>query len=435
MEFDFQLDKIYNGKTKKYFQEVISSYYNGNFRAAIVVLYSVVMADIIYKLETLRDVYGERNAEVILKTVNTLIQSDPLSARWEKGLLDGIKGANGFFDISTHENIRHLRELRHLTAHPALDQGGDLYLPSKYEVASCISNMLDGVLTKPPLFIKIVTERLLKDSVLDSLKDMFLVDYDSHKKYMEERYFKHMNIKMFKEVFKDIWKLTFCKDNEDCKKNKQVNCQLLKIMMERNTVELLSEINDNKNDYSNVLPGLIYDICRFITMFPEIYTRLGEPAKTMIQTNAARYGKIKTISFFVPGSIEEHLKELDCTVARVHYDEIKILEEAIKKYRGGNISIILSYYIDWFAKQNTYDNADYYFNMFIKPNIDLFTKDQIISLIEAINSDPNGQLSGRWRAKRDNTIIYNYAKDILPKDFDYSKYENFKIDETGATPT
>jgi len=239
MEYDVQFENIYHGKTKKYFHEVISSYYNGNFRAAIVVLYSVVISDVLYKLEELSNVYGERKAYDILETINVIRKSSPQSAEWEAKLLDQIKNANDFFDMSTHRNIEYLRSLRHLAAHPALDQDNELYLPNKATVASCISNMFEGVLTKPPLFVKKATEKIVAD--IANLKDKFLYDYENYKKYLESVYFSHMSIGMYKKVFKDIWKLTFCLDNEECEENRLINYRCLMIMIERNRSELLGK--------------------------------------------------------------------------------------------------------------------------------------------------------------------------------------------------
>ena len=45
-----EADDIYFSKTREYFKEVLSSYANGNYRSAIVMLYSIAICDILYKL-------------------------------------------------------------------------------------------------------------------------------------------------------------------------------------------------------------------------------------------------------------------------------------------------------------------------------------------------------------------------------------------------
>lgn len=48
-------DGIYFSKMKEYFKEVVSSYINGNYRSATVMLYSVAICDILFKLQELKD--------------------------------------------------------------------------------------------------------------------------------------------------------------------------------------------------------------------------------------------------------------------------------------------------------------------------------------------------------------------------------------------
>ena len=53
-------EQIYSAKTREYFDEVIQSYYVGNYRSATVMLYSVVISDIVYKLNELIERYTSR---------------------------------------------------------------------------------------------------------------------------------------------------------------------------------------------------------------------------------------------------------------------------------------------------------------------------------------------------------------------------------------
>jgi hypothetical protein len=67
---DFSLDKlsesIHYGKTKEYYREVLSSYNNGNYRSAVVMLWSVAVCDVVYKLQSLIDIYDDASAKKIL---------------------------------------------------------------------------------------------------------------------------------------------------------------------------------------------------------------------------------------------------------------------------------------------------------------------------------------------------------------------------------
>ena len=72
MDLFQETEKIYSVKSREYFKEVVSSYAIGNFRSAIVMLYSVCMCDLIYKLQELRDVYDDKVAKNILETITAV---------------------------------------------------------------------------------------------------------------------------------------------------------------------------------------------------------------------------------------------------------------------------------------------------------------------------------------------------------------------------
>lgn len=64
-----ETDGIYFSKTKEYFKEVVSSYINGNYRSATVMLYSVAICDILFKLQELKDMYNDSVATRILQKI------------------------------------------------------------------------------------------------------------------------------------------------------------------------------------------------------------------------------------------------------------------------------------------------------------------------------------------------------------------------------
>ena len=56
---------IQDKRTAEYFSEVLSCYYSGNLRSAVVMLYATVICDLIYKLEELKDIYSDDGAKQI----------------------------------------------------------------------------------------------------------------------------------------------------------------------------------------------------------------------------------------------------------------------------------------------------------------------------------------------------------------------------------
>jgi hypothetical protein len=113
-------EKIHYGQTKDYFQEVLSSYHNGNYRSAVVMLWSVAVCDIVYKLQYLVDLYEDAVAKSILDELTTLQNHDSKSSSWELKLIEHTHEHTNLLDNSEYENLRYLQKQRHLSAHPIL---------------------------------------------------------------------------------------------------------------------------------------------------------------------------------------------------------------------------------------------------------------------------------------------------------------------------
>ena len=93
-------ERIVDTRTKEYFREVYSSYANGNFRSAIVMLWSVVVCDVLYKLDELRNMYGDKVAESILKEIEDQQKKNPKSPEWEISLVEKVRDRTNLLDVA-----------------------------------------------------------------------------------------------------------------------------------------------------------------------------------------------------------------------------------------------------------------------------------------------------------------------------------------------
>lgn len=93
-----EVEDIYFSKTKEYFQEVISSYSIGNYRSATVMLYSVAICDILFKLQELKDMYNDNVADSILQEVDKSRNEydNKSKSRWEKELIENVYKKRNF---------------------------------------------------------------------------------------------------------------------------------------------------------------------------------------------------------------------------------------------------------------------------------------------------------------------------------------------------
>lgn len=87
-----EAEDIYFAKTREYFNEVLSNYANGNYRSAVVMLYSVAICDLLFKLQELADMYNDTVAVEILQEVEKCRNpgDNKSKSRWEKEFVDSI---------------------------------------------------------------------------------------------------------------------------------------------------------------------------------------------------------------------------------------------------------------------------------------------------------------------------------------------------------
>ena len=124
MNSDFSIEtaieNIQNNNTKVYFNEVYQTFVNGNYRSSIVMLYSVLICDLIYKLRDLRDIYNDSKAKKILEEIEALQAANPKSPDWETKLIESISSRMTILEPSDIVAIESLQKFRHLSAHPVL---------------------------------------------------------------------------------------------------------------------------------------------------------------------------------------------------------------------------------------------------------------------------------------------------------------------------
>ena len=64
--------QIFDTRSKEYFSEVLSCYAAGNHRSAVVMLWSVAVCDLLFKLQNLVDLYGDEKSKAILAEIGAM---------------------------------------------------------------------------------------------------------------------------------------------------------------------------------------------------------------------------------------------------------------------------------------------------------------------------------------------------------------------------
>jgi len=422
---EFSLEKkseqIYNGNTKKYFKEVLSSYYNGNYRSAVVMLWSVVICDLVYKLESLIDIYNDPTARVILNEVTTSQQRNPKSPEWEMELVTKVHQGTELLEVSDHTNLQFLQQQRHLAAHPILSsKDKELHIPNQDTVRSLIRNTLEGILLKPPLYGRKIFDRFVSDLEMDKL---LLTTDEKLKNYLNSRYFSHFSIEIELDIFRSLWKLIFLLENEVCSRNREINYRVIKIITVRNKDKIIEKISNNSDQdyYSNIasngepLSYLISYLCKF----DYLYTYFADHAKLKIQQHIHINPGSKLLGWFIKNNFETHIADIvnwikkeNHTISEKNWQNLEKLFKFhdIPEWESQFTKILAIYY----GKSINYPMADERFTVAIEPYLELFTKDSLSILIQEIKE--NDQIRGRRRSTHDHSKVRKRVYEVFGND-------------------
>jgi len=422
-------EKIHYGKTKDYFQEVLSSYHNGNYRSAVVMLWSVAICDIIYKLENLVDIYKDKSANLILSDITDIQRKDPKSPLWETELIKKTHEDTNLLDNSEYLNLVYLQNQRHLSAHPILDSDRVLHTPNKETVRALIRNTLEGLLIKPPFYTKKIIDELLAD-IAEAAPA--INTKEKVKRYVESRYLNRLKPEVEISIYKSLWKLVFILEDENCNNNRYINFQTLDIIGKRNLVNIKDEISRDKDGFSKVSnrPGILNYLIVYLAKNSGIYDILDESAKIKIQHNVESTDLGRIYGWFLKPNLEEYFRDIVDLINSNRNEkfnftnpQLEFLFEISDTNEWQNLfcNIVSEYY----CKSVSYNQADKRFEQAISPYLNLFDKESIIFLIDCIET--NQQVYFRSNAPSDHYKIHQIIEELHVESFNLINYPRLKI--------
>ncbi|PRY08382.1 hypothetical protein CLV24_12169 [Pontibacter ummariensis] len=428
---DFSIDlyseKIHSSKTKEYFEEVIRSYYNDSYRSAVVMLYSIAIADLVYKIEELKDLYNDSSAIEILDEITDLQKKNPRSPDWESKLIELVKQKTNLLEPSDYLNLITLQQHRHLCAHPVLTQNFELYRPNKETTRSHIRNTLEGILTKPAFLSRKIFDDLLQELV--AVKTL-IHNQPQLEKHLNTKYFDKLSPSAIQKIFKSLWRITFKTDDKHCNENREINLEALSILLKKNYELLNKSISSEKDYYSDINTNYLYQLISLLNRYPEIYNQLNDSIKILANNIIEKDADLVSFSIFLTGDIDKHVdKILDMNLGwGSSYNKTHIYTESIlavfeRALSEGKRDLAYSFLIDMFGKSDQYAIADDRFDNIIYPNLKNFNKKEVKKIVDEVNN--NSQIYGRRKATDNNYLIRQRVNELYTK-FDFVKYPNFK---------
>lgn len=421
-------ESIHYGKTRDYFKEVFSSYSNGNYRSAVVMLWSVSVCDIVFKLQSLIDLYADASAKEILDAVTKIQDENPKSSEWELQLIGDVHKNTNLLDSSEYENLRYLQQQRHLSAHPVLNSERELHSPNKETVRALLRNTLEGLLIKPPFYTQHIMSELLADiseasAALNTRKKV--------KKYIVSRYLSRTTPAVELNMFRSLWKLVFKLENEDCEKNRTINLHTLEVISARNTGgKLVDFITGDVDYFSNIasdgepLSHLVY----FLSSNFQLFSILSDDACLKIEHHIKTDEVGKTLGWFIKDSLDAHANDLEVWIRSEErpnftpeqFDVLLQIADS-EEWQESTCRLMAIYY----TVSCSYSQSNKRFQVAIPKYINLFNKDAIIYLASEI--EKNDQCYSRVRARQDYEVIKKRIDELFNNDFDYSELPSFEI--------
>lgn len=424
-DFSIELaaESIVDSRTREYFEEVLISFINGNYRSAVVMLWSVVVADLVYKLQSLRDLYQDQTATSILESIERRQQANPTNPDWEIFLVDEINTRTNLFEIADYQHLVNLQKLRHLSAHPVLSSSNLLFSPNKETARSAIRNALEGVLLKPPIFSKKVVQELVTDL---AAKKALLPDNPSLKQYLEAKYFRNLHPAVECELIKALWKFCFRVSNADTDSNREINTRILSLLYQRNPIEFKNYISQNNAYFSEIAPTgePLKALVVFLAEFPALYPVLTDAAKAPLSTFAQTDINLLALASFIKESFSEHivcLKAMEYGFLRNITDEN--WNTLVSKGRdAGIVQDVFSIGTKIYCGSGLFDTADLHFARFIDPQIAEYDHDRLVELLQGI--ERNNQTYWRGRSQIDHPKVAERVGVVGGINLD--DYPNFK---------
>jgi len=394
-------------------------------------LYSIAIADLIYKLQDLKEIYNDTKAEGILNEINTLQSNNPNSPDWESKLIELVKERTNLLEPADYLNLNTLQKHRHLCAHPVLTQNYELYKPNKETARAHIRNCLEGILTKPPILSRAVFDDFVND--LAAIKGIIFNDNDL-KKHIKSKYLDKLNWNAEQQVFKSLWKITFKIDNPICDENRDINLKALLLFIDRNYRDYISLLSSEVDYYSDFNEKYLLHVINLLNNYPEIYSTLNESAQILIKNKINLDLDLATYAWFLTGDVRKHIKKTIKRRSKIFSDEnkyeniwittqsiLQLYETALQSGFSNDANMFL---IEMFGYSLNYDNADTRYESLIKPYLETFSKEELKALVKNIND--NSQIYDRRNAYSSNWHIKQFVDKAYDNDFDYDKYMNFK---------
>ena len=399
---ELAIENIVDRNSKENFLEVYKCYEAGCYRAAVGLLWSVVVTDIVSKLQKVEIDFNDSTAHKILAEIKTKQQKREKGSDWEQSIVKDVCERMKFFDQDTYENLLHLQKKRHLCSHPLIQENDNkLYTPTPEETKSFLRHALEDVLTVPAGF----SRHALTDSILGEISKLREAEHtlETFKIIIRQRYLKHLPNEILPVLLKDLWKFVFVKDNEDIDANRVFNAEFLFQVIESKK-ERCKEIFKDEDYLNNInqTDKILFIFVMLLSRFEFMYGLLDAGGKAILETYLSRKEKMKIFCPFLSNNILEHLK---IYIPLADKRDFKYLLKLADKHmiRREALEMGLNEYVAC-PTYNGFAFANSAFTNYIEDHIDEYDFQLFEKYLKI--GETNSQIYDRKQFKESNNIVY-----------------------------
>jgi len=411
---ELSAEKIVDSRTKRYFAEVHGCYSAGYYRSAVVMLWSVVVTDILFKLDQLATAYGDATAQAILTEIGDLRKNNPKSPEWETELVNKVASRTDLLDHAELSFLQSLQAHRHLSAHPVMTGVDALFSPNKETARAHIRNVLEGVLTKPPIMSRKVFDTFIEDVEQVS---RLSPGPDGLKKFLEAKYFRHFSAATSAHILKSTWRVAFKSTDPRAEANRGINAQALGVVFAHRKAELTELIKSERDWFSDVsfLDNHIGVMTQFFRDNPQVFPLLNDALKTPIQNYAALSLDHFAMCWFVSPTPDTHIDDVLRRIDAGEDVRAEIFKALCTSLNTTDaLGKALHIGIRLYCNSCSFATADSRFDEMIRPFIPSYNRNHILAFVEGCEACYNGQATGRWRAAGDHHEIKSIIGSKFP---------------------
>lgn len=413
-------------ESRKYFKEILQSYYSQNYRATIVMLYSFVIYDLLIKLQTMAN-EGDKKAKSKVESINKMIDDDEKYSKVENKVINFYKENSPLYFDKFVEDIEYLKNCRNKCAHLKINNNS-LFEPNDYHARMLICSMYDNVLSvKAPFIMDLFSianpdVELYASTIFSISNEGLDVAINEN---IKNKYLKRMTFDSIKKSYKTFIRLLFVSNDENCKNNAYglyaftyalsdyiVKEGFTQIYQETDVIDIFNRIDLNliteSSPRRNALISIITKFTITMDLIKSNTALFDYVSKKVLLTHAG----ISMYRLFYPrepiSAYSFFLKNRD--LKQPYYTEE--IYTSLKDCEDFDIDEYMIEMVTEIPCYNGFSTADYFMESLIT-HINDMSLDALNTIMGKYNS--NSQCTNRSRHKDDLKIVNTHIKDNSEK--------------------